>query len=93
MPGRFGDPNRYSPASYISAEALPILLIQGTADRIVRVETTDAFVEKMKSAGAKDIRYERIDGGDHGVAYEHYLERSFNAINRFLADVLKVKSD
>jgi len=42
----------------------------------------------MKAAGAKDIRYERIDNGDHGVAYEHYLERSFNAINRFLGDVL-----
>ncbi|MBN1362341.1 MAG: alpha/beta hydrolase [Sedimentisphaerales bacterium] len=88
LPARFGDPVKYSPSTYVSAETLPILLIQGTADRIVRVETTDDFVEKLKQAGAKDVTYVRIEGGDHGVAYDSFLDRSTAAMNEFFERTL-----
>lgn len=88
LPAMFGDPQKHSPITYLTADALPILLIQGTADRIVRREVTDRFVEKAKSVGAKDIRYEVMDGGDHGVAYDSFLDRSTNAMTRFFADAI-----
>lgn len=88
LPAMFGDPEKHSPITYVTADALPILLIQGTADRIVRKEVTDRFVEKMKAVGAKDIRYEILEGGDHGVAYDSFLDRSTNAMTRFFADTI-----
>lgn len=88
LPAMFGDPEKHSPITYVTADALPILLIQGTADRIVRKEVTDRFVEKMKAVGAKDIRYEVLEGGDHGVAYDSFLDRSTNAMTRFFADTI-----
>jgi len=88
LPGMFGDPQKHSPITYVTADAVPILLIQGTADRIVRKEVTDQFVEKAKSVGAKDIRYEVLEGGDHGVAYDSFLDRSTNAMTRFFADTI-----
>jgi acetyl esterase/lipase len=93
LPGRYANAEKYSPVSYISANALPILLIQGSADRIVNPKTTDDFVAKMKEAGAKDIRYERIEGAEHDVAYNNYLDRTTKAIDSFFEDVLAKKSN
>lgn len=90
LPGRFGDPEKFSPLTYVTANALPVLLIQGTDDPVVRKEVTDKFVEKMKEVGAKDIRYEVIEGAVHDVAYNNYLGRSSDAMTRFFKDVLKV---
>ncbi len=93
LPGRYANAEKYSPVSYVSAKALPILLIQGTNDRIVNPQTTDDFVAKMKEAGAKDIRYERVEGAEHDVAYNNYLDRTSKAIDSFFNDVLAKKSD
>ncbi len=76
------------PIGYISRDAPPLFLIQGTADRVVRAELTDDFVEKMKAEGA-DIEYLRIEGGDHGVAYNESLEVTAPAIETFFAKHLK----
>lgn len=93
LPARYANAEKYSPVSYISDKALPILLIQGTADRLVNPETTDDFVEKLKAAGAKDVRYEKIEGAEHDVAYNNYLDRTSKAIDIFFKDVLAKKSD
>ena len=93
LPGRFGDPQKHSPLTYVTADALSILLIQGTEDRIVRKEVTDKFVEKMKTVGAKDIRYEVVEGAEHDVAYNNFLDRTTNAMERFFRDVLAKKSN
>ena len=88
---RYGDPEKYSPITYVTADALPILLIQGTADPIVRKEVTDKFVDKMKSVGAKDIRYKVVEGAVHDVAYNNYLDITSKAIDDFFNDVLAKK--
>ena len=93
LPSRFGDPEKHSPSTYVSADALPILLIQGTADRIVQVDTTDDFVAKLKEAGAPDVTYVRIDGGNHGVAYDNYLDRSTAAMDQFFERTLRKRAD
>lgn len=91
LPGRYDNAEKYSPITYVTADALPILLIQGTADPIVRKETTDKFVEKMKTVGAKEIRYEVIEGAEHDVAYNNYLDRTSKAIDSFFEDILAKK--
>jgi acetyl esterase/lipase len=93
LPGRYANSEKYSPVTYISDKALPILLIQGSADPIVNPQTTDDFVAKMKQAGAKDIRYERIEGAEHDVAYNNYLDRTSKAIDTFFEDVLAKKQN
>ena len=91
LPSRFGDSLKYSPAFYITANLPPILLLHGTDDNVVRVETADAFIEKLKAAGAKDVNYERIQGGNHGVVYESFLDRAMSAMNNFFERTLKKK--
>jgi acetyl esterase/lipase len=89
LPDRFGDSKKYSPVTYVSSDAPPILLIHGTADDIVPVASADAFVDKLKAAGATDVTYLRIEGGNHGVAYEYYLDKTTSAMDRFFERTLK----
>jgi acetyl esterase/lipase len=76
------------PIGYISADHPPLFLIQGSEDRIVRAELTDDFVEKMKAVGA-NIEYLRVDGAQHGLAYNERLELTEPAIEAFFAKHLK----
>ena len=89
LPARFGDSERFSPASYISAEMPPLLLIHGTADPIVPIGPIDEYVAALEAAGAPDVSYVRIDGGDHDVAYDDSMERSMNAITEFFERTLQ----
>jgi len=79
------------PIGYISGDHPPMLLVQGSADRIVRAELTEDFLGKMKAAGA-DIEYLRIEGGEHGVAYAEALDVTDPAIEKFFAKHLKAGS-
>jgi acetyl esterase/lipase/enterochelin esterase-like enzyme len=76
------------PIGYISAEQPPLLLIQGSADNIVRAERTEDFVGKMKAKGA-NVEYLKIEGGNHGVAYDESLEVTDPAIAEFFAKHLE----
>lgn len=55
-----------SPTSYISKDVPPLLIIHGTKDDVVVIDSTDEFSEAMKKAGA-DITYLRYEGAGHGV--------------------------
>jgi acetyl esterase/lipase len=88
LPDRFDEAERYSPATWVSSEMIPLLLIQGTDDNIVSVESVDDYVAALEAAGAPDVTYLRVDGANHGVAYEHYLERSMAAIAEFFGRTL-----
>lgn len=88
LPARFGDSERFSPARHLSAEMPPLLLIHGTADPIVPIGPVDAYVEALRDAGARDVTYIRIDGGDHDVAYDDSMERSMDAVREFFGRTL-----
>jgi len=78
------------PINYISQKDLPpILLIQGASDPIVKPETVDSFVEKMKQAGQTDLEYIKLDGQDHDVAYSDGLDITKPAMEKFFARTLK----
>jgi acetyl esterase/lipase len=91
LPARLGDSQRFSPATYPSAQMVPILIVAGTADPVVTIGSVDGYVEQLKAAGAPDVTYLRIEGADHGVAYEHFMERSMAAINDFFARTLRLQ--
>lgn len=93
LPNRLGDAQKYSPTTYISPDAIPILLMHGTQDNIVPIATTDEFVDKLKKAGAKDVTYIRVENGNHGVVYEQYLDRTMSEMEKFFARTLGVSSD
>ncbi|KAA5545871.1 alpha/beta fold hydrolase [Roseiconus nitratireducens] len=82
--------SQWWPIGYVAADHPPLFLIQGSEDRIVRAALTDDFVEKMKAAGA-DIKYLRVDGAQHGLAYNERLELTDPAIEEFFAKHLKPK--
>ncbi|NJD10174.1 MAG: alpha/beta hydrolase [Gemmatimonadetes bacterium] len=77
------------PIGYITRDAPPMLLLQGTADPIVRVELVDAFIEKMKAAGARDVNYVRVEGADHDVAYSDALNITRPAMDSFFVRTLR----
>lgn len=79
------------PIGYISGDHPPMFLIQGGADRVVRAELTEDFIEKMKAKGA-NIEYLKIENGEHGVAYGEALEVTDPAIERFFAKHLKTEA-
>ena len=59
-----------APAIYISPDTLsaithiPVIVIQGDEDRLVRVDVTRTWVAKMAELGMTH-RYVEIPGGDH----------------------------
>jgi arabinogalactan endo-1,4-beta-galactosidase/dienelactone hydrolase len=79
------------PIGYISGDHPPMFLVQGGADRIVRAELTEDFVEKMQAEEAQ-IEYLKIDDGGHGVAYAEALEVTDPAIEKFFAKHLRPES-
>ena len=44
---------------------IEFLVIHGTEDRAVNIESTDDFMDKLKAAGY-DLEYIRVEGGGHG---------------------------
>ncbi|MBN1154436.1 alpha/beta hydrolase [candidate division KSB1 bacterium] len=86
------DNSAWWPVSYIAAGHPPMLLIHGTEDKIVPIEPMDEFVAKLKEAGMEDLTYLRIDGGNHGVAYEFNLDVTKPAMDEFFARTLKHRS-
>jgi len=77
------------PIGYISKNTVPMLLIQGIEDPIVKVNLVDDFVDKLKAAGAPDLSYIRIEGGDHDVAYSDSLKITKSAMDEFFEKHLK----
>jgi acetyl esterase/lipase len=88
--GRGGADPAWSPITYVGQPRLPpMLLIHGTEDRTVPIAGTDEFVEALKKAGHEDVTYLRVEGADHGVAYEHNLDQTFRAMDALFERTLK----
>src|SRR5262249_11553964 len=54
-----------SPITYVSRQSAPALLIHGDKDRLVPIQQSEAFVERMKEAGAT-ARLVVRKGAEHG---------------------------
>ena len=62
---RLADYQRASPMHLVAKSAPPMLLIYGTADTQVPVETADRFVVASDRAGVRDVSYHRLAAVDH----------------------------
>ncbi|MCF2446909.1 alpha/beta hydrolase [Dyadobacter sp. CY345] len=80
------------PIGYITTGHPPMLLIQGSDDRIVRPNLTEDFVEKMKKTGST-VEYIRIDSVGHEVGYSSKLNITAPATEKFFEKYLKPDSD
>jgi acetyl esterase/lipase len=80
---------KYWPIGYITPAQPPMMLIQGTADPIVREPLTTDYVDKMKAAGNNTVEYLLLEGGTHDVSYSTRLEVTAPAMEAFFAKYLK----
>jgi predicted esterase len=61
-----GDPGKDDIRNFIgNGKNIEFLVIHGTEDRAVNIESTDDFMDKLKAAGY-DLEYIRVEGGGHG---------------------------
>ena len=61
-----GDPEKDDMRNFIgNGKNIEFLVIHGTEDRAVNIESTDDFMDKLKAAGY-DLEYIRVEGGGHG---------------------------
>ena len=61
-----GDPVKDDMRNFIgNGKNIEFLVIHGTEDRAVNIESTDDFMDKLKVAGY-DLEYNRVEGGGHG---------------------------
>lgn len=79
---------RASPATYVRADAPPLLFLHGTADRTVPKEQSDRLVAKLREAGAEKVRYMIFDAEGHGVFQTQRL-LTYPAMRAFFDDALK----
>ena len=78
-----------SPSSYVrTKDAPPLLLVHGAMDEIVIIDSTDAFVEAMKAAGAP-VSYLRFEDAGH-AAMGQKAKVTMPAMFEFFAENLKL---
>ncbi|MFQ3587852.1 MAG: alpha/beta hydrolase [Fimbriimonadaceae bacterium] len=62
-----------SPLAHVDAEAAPFLVVHGSADDIVPVEQSRAFVKALEQAGVA-VEYHELEGEGHAFGYPAWLE-------------------
>jgi acetyl esterase/lipase len=77
---------RASPITYVNAGDAPLLIFQGTRDRLVPHEQAIVMIDRLSQAGVPG-RVEILLGADHGWG-GHELEHTVNATYEFFADHL-----
>jgi dipeptidyl aminopeptidase/acylaminoacyl peptidase len=55
-----------SPLTYVTSKAVPLMMVHGTDDKIVKYEHAVVLDKALKAAGAHPILI-TLTGGDHGV--------------------------
>jgi dipeptidyl aminopeptidase/acylaminoacyl peptidase len=83
----WGDSERLretSPVMNVDKMHVPLLIIHGSDDRVVRIGHSERLVKRLKAAG-KPHEYVVFDGGDHYLSNQDHRTRFFQAVESFLA--------
>lgn len=91
---RWGDRERLrqtSPALQAQHIACPVLLVHGSADRVVPVEQSRDMAKALRREG-KPVRYVELEGGDHHLARQGDRLRYCQELEQFLAAHLPPES-
>ena len=78
---------RASPVTWVTKNAAPMLIMQGTKDPLVPVDQSQRLANKLKAAGA-EVKLEIIEGAGHGTK-EFWTAEKLKIIAEFLVDHLK----
>jgi acetyl esterase/lipase len=73
-----------SPATYVTKDDPPILIVHGTNDRTVPIAQAELFHVKLNKAGV-DVTFVKIQGGGHGISGKEVINR----VNLFFAKHLR----
>lgn len=75
-----------SPLSHVSANAPPMMVIQGTHDSLVWVEEARAFVSALRSVSRQPVAYAELPGAQHAFEIFHSVrtDHTIHAIGHFL---------
>jgi acetyl esterase/lipase len=72
-----------SPATYVTKDDPPFLVVHGTADRTVPFAQGEKFYEKLKAVGV-DATFVKIDGGSHGIGGPEITARAKTFFDKHL---------
>ncbi len=79
---------KISPATYVSADAPPMLLFHEVSDKTVGVYQSDTFVQALRDTGAKDINYMLFGDGTGHAVFQRNLAVTEPAREAFFARTL-----
>ncbi|KMT66108.1 peptidase S9 [Catenovulum maritimum] len=77
----------HSPLKHAEKIKVPVLLIHGTKDRVVRVDQSEDMFDELDDLD-KDVEYIELDGGDHYLSNADHRLTTFKAMEKFLAKQL-----
>jgi len=86
----YDDLYQRSPISKVASIKVPVLLIHGTKDRVVRVEQSEKMYDALKDL-QKPVKYIELENGDHYLSNNQHRLTTFIEIERFLAANLGVQ--
>jgi acetyl esterase/lipase len=78
--------NSASPLSHVSADAPPMMVIQGTHDSLVWVEEARAFVSALQAVSKQPVAYAELPGAQHAFEIFHSVrtDHTAHAVGHFL---------
>ena len=78
--------NSASPLSHVSADAPPMMVIQGTHDTLVWVEEARAFVSALQAVSKQPVAYAELPGAQHAFEIFHSVrtDHTAHAVGHFL---------
>lgn len=76
-----------SPISQAEKIKVPVLLVHGTKDRVVRFKHSEDMFDELKDHD-KDVEFIELDGGDHYLSSNKHRLSTFKALDKFLAQHL-----
>lgn len=77
-----------SPLKHAAKIAVPVLLIHGEKDRVVRVQHSRKMLNRLEDAKAS-VHYLELSKGDHYLSIGENRLATFEAMDAFLAENLK----
>ncbi|QYJ71300.1 S9 family peptidase [Shewanella sp. FJAT-51649] len=79
-----------SPVSKADKITIPVLLLHGDKDRVVKVQHSREMFDELKSR-KKNVEYIELENGDHYLSNNDHRLTTFKALDKFLADNLKTQ--
>ncbi|MER2493286.1 alpha/beta hydrolase family protein [Catenovulum sediminis] len=77
----------HSPLKHAKKIKIPVLLIHGEKDRVVRAHHSEEMYDELQDED-KDVQYIELEDGDHYLSNAEHRLTTFKAIERFLQKVM-----